>query len=47
MEETTVGLGVGLLELFLLQELNVRAIAAKAIHVYDKVFIIQVYGNFS
>ena len=45
MEETTVLLGVGLLELFLLQELNVSAIAAKATHTYDKVFIIQVYGN--
>jgi len=46
MEEDTVLLGVGLLELFL-HELNVSAIAANAMHVYDKAFITQVYGNFS
>jgi len=45
MEEDTVLLGVGL-ELFL-QELNVSAIAANAMHVYDKVFIMQIYANFS
>jgi hypothetical protein len=45
MEEDTVLLGVGLLELFL-HELNVSAIAANAMHAYDKVFITQVYGNF-
>jgi len=45
MEEDTVLLGVGL-ELFL-QELNVSAIAANAIHAYDKVFIKQVYGILS
>ena len=42
MEEVTVLFGFGLLELFL-QELNVSAIAANAMHKRDKVFITQVY----